>query len=127
MEVILDTNALSAFADGDLALKKLLGNVDEIWIPSIVLGEFRFGIAQSKFRAAYEAWLDLVATDARVLSVGSQTAVWYGDVRLALKQSGRPIPYHDIWIAALALEKGYSVLTRDRHFDFVKGVERIEW
>ena len=27
-------------------------------IPVIVLGEFRYGIAQSKHRSAYEAWLD---------------------------------------------------------------------
>ena len=38
-----------------------------------------------------------------------------------------PIPENDIWIAALALEHEQRVLSNDRHFDLVGGIERIGW
>jgi len=43
------------------------------------------------------------------------------------ERSGRPIPANDAWIAALALQHGLPVLTRDEHFDAVPGLERRDW
>jgi tRNA(fMet)-specific endonuclease VapC len=42
--VILDTNGLSAMADGDRDLASILRAALEIAIPVIVLGEYRYGI-----------------------------------------------------------------------------------
>jgi predicted nucleic acid-binding protein len=53
-----------------------------------------------------------------------QAAQW---CRVALKQSGRPIPANHAWIAALALEYGLKVLSRDHHFDVVPDLERKTW
>jgi tRNA(fMet)-specific endonuclease VapC len=47
----------------------------------------------------------------------------YGQVRLALKRKGRPIPENDIWIAATAIALDATVLTDDAHFDEVDGLE----
>jgi predicted nucleic acid-binding protein len=46
---------------------------------------------------------------------------------VALKQAGRPIPANDAWIAALALQHGLPILSRDEHFDVVPDVERTAW
>jgi predicted nucleic acid-binding protein len=43
--VILDTNALSGFVDGEGAIGEILRQHAQIAIPVIVLGEFRYGIA----------------------------------------------------------------------------------
>ena len=56
--MILDTNALSAFVDGETGISEVLRRQARAAIPVIVLGEFRYGIAQSKHRSAYEAWLE---------------------------------------------------------------------
>ena len=48
--MILDTNRLSA-ADGDPALEPILRKATEVAIPVIVLGEYRYGIQQSRDRA----------------------------------------------------------------------------
>ena len=125
--MILDTNALSAFIDGDRALGQRLAGLGHASIPVIVLGEFRYGIAGSRHRAAYEAWLDEHLPDFDVLAVSAATAVVYADVRLALKKKGRPIPANDVWISALALEHRLPVLTRDTHFDAVPGLRRVGW
>lgn len=125
--MILDTNALSAFAEGAAAVGDVLRMQPRAAIPVIVLGEFRYGIAGSRHRTAYEAWLDATLPAFDVLAVDEETVHAYAELRVALKRSGRPIPANDAWIAALALQHGLPVLTRDEHFDAVPGLERRDW
>jgi len=53
--VILDTDALSAFVDGDADVGRLLRLQARAAIPVIVLGEFLYGIAESRHRSAYQS------------------------------------------------------------------------
>jgi predicted nucleic acid-binding protein len=125
--VILDTNALSAFVDGDRALGARLSTESHLALPVIVLGEFRYGIAGSRHRATYEQWLNDHVPDFEVLPVTESTAVMYARVRALLKKAGRPIPANDAWIAALALQHRLPILSRDEHFDAVTGLRRETW
>jgi tRNA(fMet)-specific endonuclease VapC len=125
--VILDTNGLSAMADSVAALEPLLRNAREIAIPVIVLGEYRYGIRESRNRARYERWLKNMVADCRVLVVDRGTAETYAELRGQLKRKGRPIPGNDLWIAALARQHALPLLSRDQHFDLVTGLERIGW
>lgn len=125
--MILDTSALSALADGDGALEPILRQASEIAIPVIVLGEYLFGIRQSRHRKPYERWLAEVTAASRVLVVDDGTAGQYADVRDELKNGGRPIPSNDLWIAALVRQHGLPLLSRDEHFDVVTGLKRIAW
>ena len=104
--MILDTNALSAFIDGNRAVSKQLNGLEHVSIPVIVLGEFRYGIAGSRHKALYEEWLDEHMPDFQILPVTASTAAVYSTIRVALKKSGSPIPANDAWIAAIALEHG---------------------
>ena len=74
-------------------------------MPSVVLGEYYFGIRQSIHRARYEEWLRRYLPLTQVATVTSATASAYADVRLQLKRIGKPIPANDAWVAALALRK----------------------
>ena len=125
--MILDTNALSSFVDGDVGVGNVLRGQPRAAIPVIVLGEFRYGIAQSKQRSAYETWLEAHLPHFEILPVTDETAVAYADLRVALKRAGRPIPANDAWIAALALQHRLPVLSRDQHFDSVPDLERKTW
>lgn len=125
--MILDTNGLSAMADGDPNLERLLQSAAEIALPVIVLGEYQYGIRQSHHRARYERWLSEVIANCRVLTVDAGTAGQYAEVRAELKRKGRPIPSNDLWIAALTRQHALPLLSRDQHFDFVPGLERLGW
>ncbi len=125
--MILDTNALSAFVDGVPEVGELLVAGGKAAIPVIALGEFRYGIAGSRHRAVYEAWLDEHLGDFDLLAITETTTVVYARVRQALKKAGRPIPANDAWIAALTLEHRLPVVTRDAHFDAVPGLQQVEW
>ena len=78
-------------------------------------------------RSRYERWLAELVANCRVLSVDETTADEYAEVRYELMRSGRLIPGNDLWIAALARQHTLPLLSRDRHFDFVAGVERVGW
>ena len=125
--MILDTNALSAGADSETAVLEILARADRPALPVVVLGEFRYGISRSRRRDAYERWLDETIGSFTVLNIDRQTTLSYAAIRLELEQMGRPIPSNDIWIAALCRQHSYPLLSRDRHFDLVKGLHRIGW
>jgi tRNA(fMet)-specific endonuclease VapC len=127
MEVILDTNALTAFADGEPGALAEIGRARLIAIPVVVLGEYLFGIAQSRRRNEYEQWMKRYIRDYHILDVNSDTAAQYADVRLQLKRAGTPIPPNDTWIAALCRQHSLPLLSQDRHFDRVNGIRRVGW
>lgn len=125
--MILDTNGISALADGDAALEPILASAPELALPVVVLGEYRYGISQSRHHARYEQWLAELIAGCRVLLVDAATTVEYALLRSELRRSGRPIPANDAWIAALARQHDMAVITRDAHFDFVPRLQRIGW
>ena len=99
--MILDTNALSAVADDEPAVVRVDRQATSIELPAIVLGEYRFGIGQSRQRSEYEKWLRELIAATRVLAIEEETSRHYAGIRAALKKAGRPIPSNDLWIAAL--------------------------
>ena len=125
--MILDTNALSAFIDGDAGVGAILGSQQRVAIPVIVLGEFRYGIAGSRHRKTYEQWLDGHLRNFDVLPVVEATTSAYAELRTALKKLAKPIPANDTWIAALSIQHRMPILTRDEHFDSLPEVLRIGW
>lgn len=125
--MILDTNGLSAMADGDQRLEPILMSAPELAIPVIVLGEYRYGIAGSRIRIRYEKWLLEALSACRVLRIEEATASEYALIRAELKRVGQPIPSNDAWIAALARQHAMPVISRDEHFDLVPQVRRVAW
>ena len=127
MGLILDTNALSAIADAEPVPSAQFANARRVAIPVIVLGEYRFGIGHSRNKQRYERWLEELVSVCDVLVVDEETAIRYAEIRAKLKQAGTPIPSNDMWIAALARQHALPILTRDRHFDSIKGLRRLDW
>ncbi len=127
MGLILDTNALSAIADGESGAVKWFSSAARVAIPVIVLGEYRFGIAKSRHKREYERWLAEMVDVSTVLDVDEETAHGYAELRIQLKEAGTPIPSNDAWIAALGRQHTMPILSRDRHFDLIKGLKRLDW
>ena len=125
--MILDTNAVSAFADGDPEVLRVASGVTTFSLPAVVLGEFRFGIARSRHRNRYVAWLEDFISASTVLVIDEETSRHYADLRESLRVTGRPIPSNDTWIAALAIQHRLPVLSRDEHLHGIEGVRAIAW
>ena len=125
--MILDTNALSALAEGDRELLRVVEGQPDLAVPVIALGEYIYGIRQSRFRLRYERWLNANLSVLDLLAVGKNTAQQYAEIRRELKTAGQPIPSNDLWIAALAREYNLPVVSRDRHFQAVRGLRLVTW
>jgi predicted nucleic acid-binding protein len=125
--VILDTNAISAWADGQDRVIKLLPVSQTVALPVVCIGEYLWGLRNSRSRGLLEEWLSDAINASVVLDITLRTTAAYAEVRAIAQAKGRPIPANDAWIAALALEHGMPVVSRDRHFDYIDGVERIAW
>ncbi|HVI10687.1 MAG TPA: PIN domain-containing protein, partial [Candidatus Binatia bacterium] len=110
--MILDTNALSAAADADPGVTAILARADQMALPVVVLGEYRYGIAQSRHRASYESWLADLLRDCIVLDITEPTTHYYAEIVLELKRIGKPIPTNDLWIAALCRQHSLPLLSR---------------
>lgn len=123
--MILDTNALSAWADGNPACRSVFAEASRLLVPTIVLGEYLYGIRQSRYRARYEEWLAQNLPTAEIQPVTDVTASHYANIRIHLKSTGTPIPANDLWIASLTLEFKLPLLSNDAHFDLIPALIRL--
>lgn len=125
--MILDTNALSGFLGGNVAVRNTIRMATKIAVPVIVIGEYQFGLLSSKQRHQLEIDFQKFLMDVTVLPIMQATCLHYATIRQQLRQIGKPIPQNDGWIAALALQYGMPILSRDTHFDNVPGIARTSW
>lgn len=114
----LDTSAYSQFKRGSAAVVSVLDAAREVVVPSIVLGELRAGFRLGSRAATNEAELDrfLAQGVVAVAEVDDEAASHYADLIGDLRRQGTPLPINDVWIAAVALREGATVLTCDAHF-----------
>jgi tRNA(fMet)-specific endonuclease VapC len=125
--MILDTNALSAFAEGEPAVREAIASHPGPYLPVIVLGEYHFGLMQVRDRNRRVTWLNALTQQWSVLDITAETSVAYAEIRRALKTNATPIPSNDAWIASLARQHHLAILSNDAHFDLVPGIDRVGW
>ena len=125
--MILDTNAISALFEDDEALHARIAHEGTLHLPVIAIGEFRFGLLGSRLREMLEGKLAALIGRCVIFAVNEATTAHYAELRRALKLAGTPIPANDLWIAAIARQHDFPILSRDAHFDEVPGIERIAW
>ena len=125
-KILLDSNcAIEVIAKQPLAESFVAAT--EVYFPIIAVGELLYGAYNSGRREENTKRVREFVRSVRVLYCNDDTADWYARVRLQLKAIGKPIPMNDMWIAAIALQYGLPVASKDGHFDYVEGIERIEW
>ncbi|MEO0538877.1 MAG: type II toxin-antitoxin system VapC family toxin [Cyanobacteria bacterium P01_A01_bin.123] len=124
---LLDTNIIIGLFAGQASIINHLQKSDEVFIPSIALGELHYGARKSgRVQQNLERIEEFVA-DVIIIDCNAATARHYGDVKNRLRVKGRPLPENDIWIAALALQYGLVLVTRDAHFQHVEGLQTVRW
>lgn len=125
--MILDTNALSALAEKDKELIRCIQSAPRLCVTLISLGEYQYGISQSRKKEELANWMNAFLDRAEVLTPTLSTLPYYADIWCELKLAGTPIPANDCWIAALAKEYKMPIVSKDQHFDKVGGIRRVEW
>jgi tRNA(fMet)-specific endonuclease VapC len=117
---------IALFAE-ETAVQQHLAEANEVFVPSIVLGELYYGARKSVRVAENLARLDEFVVSSTVLACDTATAQQYGDIKNKLRAKGRPIPENDIWIAAIAMQYQLTLVARDGHFHEIDDLRVEEW
>ncbi len=123
----IDTSAYGHFKLGHEEVVEILDSAEWVGVPAIVLGELWTGFLQGRHPKKNEAELRAFLQNpvVEILAVDDEVARIYGEIVVALRKAGAPIPTNDIWIAATAARSGATVLTYDGHFQSVARVGTV--
>jgi tRNA(fMet)-specific endonuclease VapC len=124
---LLDTNIIIALFANDIAVKNQLVNAEEIFIPSVAIGELFYGARKSgRSQGNLERIEEFIARNP-VIGCDVETAREYGEVKNRLRLKGRPLPENDIWIASVAIQYNLILITRNAHFQEVENLQTVAW
>lgn len=124
MKLVIDTCAYTAFQRGDRRMLELFNTYEELFFPSIVLGELNYGFMYgSKYEEnARRLSSFMEQAGIEIVNIDRDIAFRYGLIASQLRQAGKKIPQNDIWIAACCMERGAHLATLDSDFSFVPGL-----
>ena len=128
MKLVLDNNIYSDYAEGLPAVVDFLAiHGEDIYLPSIVLGELSYGFMKGSRQRFNERKLQefIRKLQIEIIDVNHNVARKYGIIFLSLVKKGTKIPINDVWIAACCMETGGTLVTRDRHFRQVEQIETM--
>jgi len=98
---------------------------------ALVIHEMWFGIQRlppSKKRVHLERFMIDVVGGIRVLPYGERAARWHANERVRLTAAGRPPPFLDGQIAAIAAVHDATVVTANvAHFEPFEGIRVEDW
>jgi len=126
----LDTNTLIYFfkGAGRVAERLLAQSPSGIAIPTVVVYEIESGIAKSKRPESRRTQFDQLLEAVEVLPFDRVAARTAAGIRARLEKRGTPIGPLDTLIAATALVRGATLVTRNTgEFSRVKELNLADW
>jgi tRNA(fMet)-specific endonuclease VapC len=128
LKLVIDTNIYSDYAEGLQEVVDILATHGEnIFIPSVVLGELYYGFLKGRKQEYNEEKLQELIDRLQIgiIDVNRDVARKYSLIFRSLQKKGSKIPINDVWIAACCMEVGGTLLTRDTHFKHVDQIDLI--
>ena len=123
-QLLIDTNVYVAFKRNEPNVIELFQQAESIAVNTIVLGEllagFKGGVRETANRNELDQFLD--SPRVTLFTLDESSADFFALVFNNLKQTGKPIPTNDIWIAASAMQHGRTLATLDSHFSYIAGL-----
>lgn len=124
---LLDSNIVVALFAGEPDLLSHLKEAEEVFLPSVVIGELYYGAFKSARAVENVERIHRFVEVSVVLGCDGETARRYGQVKFDLSRKGRPIPENDIWIAALAVQYNLTLVSRGAHFSEIEELTIERW
>lgn len=127
MRILVDTNRYTDFCKGMKDAVEVFREAEEINLPFAAVAELRAGFASGNRGAENERVLTQMLNKPRVslLFPDEDTTRHYANLFRQLRTQGTPIPTHDVWIAALAVQFDLYLFSRDEHFRHLPQIPRI--
>jgi len=119
-KLAVNTSYMIALLKGAIQSNRSLS---EIGFPFAVVGELLFGAMGGRDPKRKLSEIDDIIRRGRTLAADGETAVVYANLRHRLRSAGTPLPENDIWIAAVCIQHRLTLLTLDRHFERIEGLQ----
>ena len=127
--ILLDTNIIVAFLNGDNSiLKRIKDEIDRIALSSLVVAELDYGAkvsqrAKHNLEKLYQ-FVDVV----QVVPFDIESAKIFGSIKSKLRNIGKPTGEVDVLIAATAMAHKATLVTANRkHFENIEGLKVEMW
>ena len=127
--ILLDTNIIVAFLNGDNSiLKRIKDEIDRIALSSLVVAELDYGAkvsqrAKDNLEKLYR-FVDVV----QVVPFDIESAKIFGSIKSKLRNIGKPTGEVDVLIAATAMAHKATLVTANRkHFENIEGLRLEVW
>ncbi len=123
---IVDTCYLIDLMQGDPGAEEITRRYNPLRTTAVSSAEFLFGAKKSGKKKACdisEKFLRFFP----VLPFDAESAVIYAEIAHTLSGNGRHISTFDELIAAIALRHDEPLVTRDRHFSVIDGLEILSY
>jgi tRNA(fMet)-specific endonuclease VapC len=127
---LLDTNTASYVIKGSpprVRERLLKVPMAQVVISAVTEAELRFGVARRPEATGLKIAVEEFLLRVESLPWDSESARRYAAVRAELERNGVPMGNLDMMIAAQALAVGAILVTNDRVFWRVKGLELEDW
>jgi tRNA(fMet)-specific endonuclease VapC len=125
-KILLDTNIYTALLIGDETVLTVIARAQSVYMSVFVLGElhagFRGGNREQHNITVLESFLTKPTCETVI--AGKETARIFGELKNNLKKAGTPLPINDVWIAAHTIEVGATLISYDKHFNQIIGLNR---
>ena len=123
---IVDTSYLIDLMKGDAGAEEITRLHNPLRTTAISSAEFLYGVKKSGKKKEYdlaEKFLGFFP----ILSFDAESAVIYARIAYTLSGTGRRISSFDELIASIAIRHDEPLVTRDRHFYAVDGLDIISY
>ena len=131
MRYLLDTNTCIAYLNGRaVGVRRRLQALPpgEVALCSVVKAELLYGARKSTNPSGVLAKLQLFFAPFTSVPFDDAAAQAYGTLRADLERAGRPVGPNDLMIAAIALERGLTLVTHNTgEFERVVGLTIEDW
>jgi predicted nucleic acid-binding protein len=128
---LLDTNAVSdLMRDHPQVKSRLAQHSDPVVTSVVVWGEIRYGLDRlpaGKKRSDLETRALKIIVSLPREEITVQVAETYGHLKATLEGQGLNLDDNDLWIAATALTQSAVLVTRDKIFSQVPGLQVEDW
>ncbi len=129
-QYLLDTNIASYVIKGNYpTVRRRLTVVPlyQVAISAVTEGELRYGVARLPAATSLKAIVEEFLTRVAIHPWDAGAAREYGRIRAALERTGDALGNLDTMIAAHALATASTLVTHDKAFSRVKGLDIQDW
>ena len=127
--ILLDTNVVVAFLNGDKSiLKRIRVEIDEIGLSTLVVAELDYGAKVSQRSEDNLEKLYRLLEIIQVVPFDIECARIFGTIKSKLRSIGKPTGEVDALIAATAMAREATLVTTDKkHLENIEGLKLEVW